>query len=179
MKKEFLIYLICITVFKTADAQVLKSNTLVSANKITYNVVGNEKIEGATLEFNTVFNKNNQYRGKTPKVVIDPALLVEKTAKGSFLAAFTQSFSNARLKELTKERVIVLTLCFTPDGKVVEIEYLLQKNSSLTAIELETLENALKKNVIYKLDSSLTKRGDFFRQSVVIRYQAILNGNEP
>ena len=176
--KNLILLILFSTIFSLTNyAQNLKSNTLVRANKINYNVVGMEKFPGETLEFNNVFNKDNIYHGKNPKVGIDPALLVSGASNSSLQTAFMQTFSKERLQELTKERQLVFKLFFTPEGKVVEVEFLIRKDSSLTAFELEKLENALKQNVVYKVGNILPKGGDFFEQAISVGYKGILDNN--
>ncbi len=179
MKKNNLLTIILLVFCVKVQAQKLLSNTKVKANQITYKVVGLPKLESETIEFNTVYNNNNQYCGKTPKLKLDNGDLIGKIVKNTILNAFNEAFSKARLKELVQERVLDITLYLSPTGKVMEVSFLLQKNSSLSALELENLENALKKNVYYNLDANLVKNGDFFVVSMWVRYQNILDGFEP
>ncbi len=169
MKRLVVFLLIVLNYHSTAHSQIFIPDSLIKSNKITFKV-----------DEQSVYNLNNKLHGKKQKTDIDPRLIFVNIVKGTILTSFTQTFTDARLKELTKERGIVLILDITPDGKVAEVEFrLLNKNTLLSAIEIENLEINLKKNVSFKLDSALTKDGVFFGQSIFVTYQGILERNMP
>ncbi len=174
MKKLFVLLLVFFVFLKAVKSQFLKPNSLLKANKITFKVddLSSSKVASNSI---SIYNKANTFAGKTPKVWLDERLIVGKAAKGSVLAAFTQTFSDTRLKELINEHGLNITLYLTPTGKVAEVIYQVQKNSTLTGVELESLEIALKRNVTYNLDQNLTKNGDFFIANFRVVYNSILN----
>ncbi len=175
METLILTLFICFTLPITSLGQVIKANSFVKANKTTYSVITLKKFAGEKYEFNSIFNKNNLFHGKNPKVGINALLLDGKIPKKSFYIAFTQTFTKERLQELTKERIIYFTLFFNPEGKVVEVEFLILNNSSLTALELERLETALKQYVVYNVGDVLSKGVDFFQDTYIVSYRGVLD----
>jgi hypothetical protein len=174
MKKQSFIILSLILSITFTYAQGLKPNTTTKANKITFRI-DQVTIHGTPTEGITVKNINNIYQSQKPKVFIDPGVLYGKIAKGTILKAFMQAFSDARLNQLLSEHGLSLSLYISPSGKILEVEFLLQKNTKVTAIELEQLEDAIKTNVYFKLKPEETKGGDFFSVSLFVKYQNVLN----
>ena len=60
-------------------------------------------------------------------------------------------------------------------GKVLEIDFYLDKNTSITATELEALEKAIKANILFKLRPEETKGGDFFAIQQAAKFSRILD----
>lgn len=101
---------------------------MVKASRLTFKV-NDLSTSHSTSNSISISNVTNKLSLKITKIWIDPGLLVGKATKSSFLTAFKQTFIYKRLRELTREKVIVLTLFFTPEGKVVEVEYFLKKTA--------------------------------------------------
>jgi hypothetical protein len=76
------------------------------------------------------------------------------------------------------EHGINLTLYVSPLGKVTQVDFLIRKSDKVTATELEQLENSIKTNVAFKLSPGDTKGGHFFRVSLFVKYQNVLDGIE-
>jgi len=91
------------------------------------------------------------------------------------LISFRQVFSKARLEQLLSERYIMMTLYVSPTGQVLEVRFLLHNNTLLTALELESLENALKKNVVFIFRPEQIKGEDFIDISWLVPYKRVLD----
>jgi hypothetical protein len=174
MKKQSstLLALILSTAF--TYAQGLKPNTTVKANKATFRI--NEvKMHGAPSDYLSVVNSTNIYYGKLPKNR-NPDMSFPFTNKSGLLNAITQTFSEERLKQLLPERRILITFYVDPHGKVAGVSFLVNKNTLLTATELENLENAIKADVSFKIRPEDAKGHDFFDVGYPVIYERVLNG---
>ncbi len=113
--------------------------------------------------------------------ILTRSAIIEKCA---ILNSFNQTFAINRLKELTKENGIRLNLCFSIDGKLTEIEYLLFDNTTLTPAQIAALQkllNQITSNCIgMALINSLINNGHQFDFSInnSINSQAFYNATD-
>jgi hypothetical protein len=175
MKKQLLLLFILFTFLPRigiSQTQKLKPHSIVKANKSNFNVEELPYSGGLS-----VINTHNIYHGRKPKTApFNITLLYARKEKGSLLKAFTQVFSDNRLKELiTTDRGLNLTFYIAPSGKVLEVEFSLPKNTQLTALELEQLENTIKSDVFFRIHPDETKNVDFLGLECRINYQNILD----
>ena len=98
----------------------------------------------------------------------------------NIVPAFTQIFSRERLKELTQEPGLLVTFYVSPEGKVLEVSYILKPNTSITAAELSDLETAIKSKVFFKLnwETGNKEKADFVTISENVRFSRILDGTQ-
>lgn len=163
-----------------AYGQELKPNSIIKGNKISLKV-DDIKTPGADFSSDRVYvaNVNNIYHGRKPKISAWDISLYQKMEKGSMLKAFGQVFNDTRLKELAStDRGLAIFLYITPSGKVTEVGFLIRKNTALTTLEIEQLENALKTDVTFKIQPKETKDGDFFIINMEVKYKNILDKEE-
>jgi hypothetical protein len=80
------------------------------------------------------------------------------------------------LKQLLPERRILITFYVDPHGNVAGVSFLVNKNTLLTATELENLENALKADVSFKIRPEDAKGHDFFDIGYPVIFERVLNG---
>ena len=177
MKKQLSITVALNLITCCVLGQVLKANTTVKTNKITFKVEA-VKQHLATSNGISVTNIKNIYSGRIPRVSAESVSLYDKIEKGSIIKSFTQVFDDTRLKELTAERAINIFLFVTPTGKVSEVSFLVNKDTQLTAVELEQLENAIKTNVSFNIRPEETQGANFFILPLVLRYQYMLERRE-
>jgi len=100
----------------------------------------------------------------------------EYTAKKPVSKTIYEVFSDSRLKELLPEKVMLVNMYINNSGRVAAVEYYLNSNTEITVFELEKFENALKRNVSFKLseeDSNSDKVFAPITQS--IHFQQVLN----
>src|SRR5690606_22033705 len=100
----------------------------------------------------------------------------EYTSKKSVSKTIHEVFSDSRLKELLPEKVMLVNMYINNSGRVIAVEYYLNSSTKITAFELEIFENALKRNVSFKLskdDSNSDKVFAPITQS--IHFQQVLN----
>jgi hypothetical protein len=172
MKKSILTILTLIISITLTYAQKLQPNSTVKANRTNFRIT-QLKYGGISIA-----NTDNIYRDQKPKVSAWSISLYEKIKKGSMLTSFKQVFGDERLRQLTAEHILNLTLYVLPSGKVSEVSFLLNENTIVTAAELEQLENVLKNNVSFELRPEQTKGGDFFKLSIAVKYQNVIDGIE-
>src|SRR5476649_1194855 len=130
MKKYLSTSLIIILSITLTYGQQLKPNSVVRANQITYNVQ-EVTAHGIPYDYLSVVNKNNIYHGRIPKNR-NPDMSFPFTDKSKLLKAFTQTFSTERIKQLLPERRIDITFYVSPQGKVLDVSFLVNKNTLLT-----------------------------------------------
>jgi hypothetical protein len=169
MKNIKIIFAMLLTNVTLVCAQELKPNSTVKTKHSSFRTKVNEH---GTMNIENDKNILSKQRPKNLRFEID-----QSTDPG-LLAAFKQVFSDARLKELLPENAIGLTYCVAPDGKILEISYLLKPNTLVTAAELEALEIAIKNNVTIKLNRTKDNKqeADFVRIIQAVHYNQILNG---
>ena len=125
----------------------------------------------------SIVHKSSIYHNKTPKISgADLGLTGEKVNKHSLLNTFKRTFSDERIRQLLPEGRIVLTFYVSPSGNVLEVEFILNKTTLITATELEQLENNIKANVVFNFNQELTKGGDFFVLVQAVRFSKVLDG---
>ena len=169
MKKIF--FTIVITVISSAIiyAQALTPNAVINTPSATFVT----KQVGASNNM-TVDNSKNVYHNKIPKNR-NSDITIDRKDKADMLISFRQVFSKARLEQLLSERYIMMTLYVSPTGQVLEVRFLLHNNTLLTALELESLENALKKNVVFIFRPEQIKGEDFIDISWLVPYKRVLD----
>ena len=169
MKKLFLIAAILIVAVNISNAQKLKPNAVIKAQSVYFKTQQIDRSERIS-----VYNTKNIYHNKTPQNR-NPNVTIQRGDKSGMLNAFTQVFSDARLKELLPENILPMTFYLAPSGKVLEVEFLLNTNTSITATELEKLEKAIKVNVWFKLRPEEIKGEDFIDIGQGVRFSRILD----
>jgi hypothetical protein len=170
MKKISLIVTVLILIGTITYAQKLTPNSIIRANQSTFITadLGHENM--------SVVHKSSVYHNKLPKVSgAERGLTGEKTNRHSLLIAFKKTFSVERIRQLVPEGRITLTFYVNPSGEILEIEFMLNKTTLVTATELEQLENNIKANVTFNFNHKLTKDGDFFVIVQAVRFSKILD----
>jgi hypothetical protein len=172
MKKHHIILLVTIINFlfiPLCKSQHLKPNSVMKANGTSFNI--------KTTGYNSlsVVNSKNVLYNKKPRLSQSALSSFEKTKKSGLLTAFLEVFNEARIKQLLPENALSLNYYVDPNGKVIEVSFLLNKNTLLTPTELEKLEATIKKNVSFKLLQNETAGGDFFIISQAPKYRNILD----
>jgi hypothetical protein len=150
------------------SAQSLRPKSIIKANRATY-ITSETKYD--RME---VVNRSNIYHTKTPKVSGE-FIAFDFTNKSSLLKAFNQVFSDERIKELLPEKGMFVTFYINPQGKILEVSFMVSKATLVTSTELEKLENAIKANVLFKIRQDSVKDADFFRVSLNVKYERVLN----
>jgi hypothetical protein len=155
----------------TAYGQQLQPDSLNKANHITY--------RADISTFNTimnVYNQNNILEERIQKT--NPRyFFLKKNDNLSLLNSFKQAFSKDRLAQLANEPGITVLFKLSVTGKVLEVSFIIHKNTLITSYELEALEDAIKKNVSFTLHSDQTKGGDFFMIGQNVKFSKILDGS--
>jgi hypothetical protein len=170
MKRILIITAILTFTLGTIYAQKLKPNAVIKTSSSSFVTHQIEKSESMM-----VYNSKSIYHNKIPKNR-NPDITVERGDNSGMLKAFRQVFSNDRLKELLPEKVLPMTFYLNPAGKVLEVEFLVDKNTTLTAKELESLEAAIKANVWFKLRPEEIKGEDFIDIGQGVRFSRVLDG---
>jgi hypothetical protein len=141
-------------------SQELRPNTIVKTNKASFKIEA-VKMQGTVTNGLAVININNSYHGKQPKIFIQLVELYAERKKGSIVTAFKHAFSLSRLIQLRQDHGLNLTLYLAPSGKIVAVDFVIQKNNLITASELEKLENSIKNNVSFHLRPQQIRGADF------------------
>lgn len=152
--------------------QGIKADTVIKANYSTYNT----KTIGSGNSANIfVVNSNNIYYNKKPRNRnIDMVVLLNN--KSGFINALKQVFGDERLRQLIPERFLRFTLYVNPNGQIMEMAFLLDKNTSITATELEALEKAIKAQVSFKFRREDINGQNFVDISEAVSYKMVLDG---
>lgn len=105
-------------------------------------------------------------------------LRIEKPDKHSVLNTFKQVFSTERLQQLAADpSAIFIDYKISPTtGKILEVSFILTKNTLLKATEIESLENALKTNVMFKFKNEEVKNSEFISIDESVHFRKILDG---
>ena len=156
---------------KLSYGQTLKADAVVKANNLTYSTTSNSN---NNLVINNV---NNKLQNRKPKLSPTAINYFEKKDKTALLKVFNKVFTTTRIKELLPENGIFINFYVNPQGKVLEVNFSLHKNTLITPIELEQLETEIKRDVTFDLQPKETKGGDFFVFSEFIRYSRVLDGS--
>jgi hypothetical protein len=171
MKKTNLLILLFFAFTGLTYCQSLKPDAVVRASHSAYNT---KSIGSGNTVSIYAYNSKNIYYNKTSKNR-HPNILIKRGDSGGMLTAFTKVFSDERLRELLPERVLLMTFYVNPSGKILEITFLLDKNTLVTAQELEALEKALKANVWFKLRPEDLKGEDFIDIPSGVSFKRILD----
>jgi len=175
MKKQILITLTLTLIAAFGKAQQLKPNSINRAKSTSFITEIRPHLEGdKTGDVMSIYNSKNIYHNKVPKNR-NPDISVERGDKSGILNAFIQVFGDKRLQQLLPERYIQMTFYVNTSGRILEIEFFLDKNTLVTAGELEALEKALKANVWFKLRPSEIKGQDFIDIASGVSYRRILD----
>jgi hypothetical protein len=90
--------------------------------------------------------------------------------------SIAEVFSKERLKTLGSEKIIV-NMYLDSSGKVISVRYLLYPTSKVVTTELESLEDAIKKNVQVKL--STVPNGAIAPLTSVVRFDKFYSNKSP
>jgi hypothetical protein len=168
VKKPSLIIAALTIMFKFSHAQEIKPNTIVRVDSTSFITSQNQP------EIMVVFNSKNTYINKVPRHR-NPDMTFDLQDKNSLLKAFRKVFNESRLEQLLPERFMQMTLYANTSGRVLAVTFFLNKNTVVTAQELEDLENTIKANVWFKLRPDEIKDQDFFDIVEAVRYSRVLD----
>ena len=171
MKKAYILILIFGAITQMAFGQHLKPNSTVQVNKTAFNT---KAIDHNTM---VVSNTKNDFINRKPKLSPSVLTYFGKKNPTSLLKAFYKVFTKARLEQLTPENGILINFYVNPQGKVLDVSFLLNTNTAITAPEIQQLETAIKDNVTFNLRPEETKGGDFFVITQVAKYRKVLDGS--
>ncbi|HLR38632.1 MAG TPA: hypothetical protein VK084_11345 [Chitinophagaceae bacterium] len=73
-------------------------------------------------------------------------------------SAFIKVLGRDRIRELVPEGAVFLRLYFNTDGKILSVEFVLNKKSELTLKEINRLTIFIKNNVSFKIPSYVEKK---------------------
>ncbi|GAA4104894.1 hypothetical protein [Mucilaginibacter panaciglaebae] len=169
MKKIILITAFFLTSIGLANAQRLKVNSTVQAKR------GKYKIDMLADGKMIVSNTNSVYGHHVPKVKNTDFQIETATPQGLY-KAFKEVFKDERLKELTTEPNIAIEIFVSTKGKVEYINFIVKTNTLITAEELEGLEDAIKRNVSYKIKSDQSTDFEAFPLVKNVLFSNVLKG---
>lgn len=167
--KKIIITLVLGLITKFSFGQNLKPNSTVRINHSIFNV---KALDHGSM---VVANEKNSLVNKKPKLPQSALNHFEKTDQTALLNVFTNVFSTKRLKELLPENGVLVNYYVSPQGKVLEVSFLLNTNTLLTAEEIKQIEDGIKNNVKFSLRPEETNGGDFFIITQVVKYKKILD----
>lgn len=87
--------------------------------------------------------------------------------------SFKEVFTGQRAKELATEKFLYLSFYVNHNGQPMELQFLAPENTSLTPNEIESLEKALKRNVVFKVSGTNLEKGNFYEVSFLAKYNNI------
>lgn len=88
---------------------------------------------------------------------------------------FISLLGKKRIEYLVEtDQTMLITFFVNENGKVLELEFILPKNTTITPGELEILEERIKKEVSFKLEKSETKGAKLFQLLKLQRYKDLL-----
>lgn len=150
-------------------AQKIKANSVVKANSILFNTKSSGK-KGIAI-----INSKNIYYNRIPKKSQTAISTFEKNDKSALLKVFMKVFTDQRIKELLPENNLFINYYVDPAGNVLEVSFLLNDNTIVTAKELAQMESEIKATITFKLRPEETKGGDFFVISQAPKYRKVLD----
>jgi hypothetical protein len=110
--------------------------------------MGNLKIDNL-LAYNTNNKLHNQKQILTNGLdlghLYTPVLPNNKKEKNQLMVALLDALPKKRIEELVKEEYITVNMYVNGKGEIMEVEFTLKRPTSITAKELELMENSLKK----------------------------------
>jgi hypothetical protein len=173
MKNINLLIIMLLVFNKFAYSQNLKPDAIVKADHLTYNTKTESTGRYPSI---SVRNTENVLYGKKNKLGQSTLSYIGKTDNSSLSKIFNSVFTQERIRQLLPESRITIDCYVNPNGKILEVSYFLNKNTILTAKELEKLEEALKSNYTFKLRPEETKGGDFFVITLIVKYSWFFDG---
>ncbi|TZF82291.1 hypothetical protein FW774_16535 [Pedobacter sp. BS3] len=121
------------------------------------------------------------YRKNSIPMAYDKALNLSRLSNVAYATQkpITQSvmevFSRGRLSELMQEKPLLVNMYINDKGKIIAIKYFINANSQITPVELEKLEDALKKNVSVTFVKDEDNKDLMWPISQTISFDKILN----
>jgi hypothetical protein len=174
MKKTITLTVMLLTSITVTYAQHLKTNAVIKANHYTYRT---DSIDAKNM---FAHNDKNIYRYPDKKPNNNPFVSdnLKKSPK-STINVFKKVFSDEKLHQLLKEGVIGIEFIVADDGKILETSFYLNRNTIITATELEQIEDAYKNDVTFKWIVPHTNAGGFHVITQIIHFNKILDGTQP
>jgi hypothetical protein len=169
IKRKLAMVLIVLLIAITANAQRLKPDTTIKANRVTFITT--------SLSYGeiSVRNTDNIYHNRIQKNR-NPDMSLQLTDNLGMVKAFKQVFSDERLKQLLPEKRIFMTLYASTSGKILDMSFVLSKNTLISPQELENLEIAIKAHVSFKFRPEEINGQDFIDIKWIVRYNKVLDG---
>ncbi|HTK20519.1 MAG TPA: hypothetical protein VL442_13425 [Mucilaginibacter sp.] len=169
MKRTIILLAFFLASTTAVKAQRLKANTIINAKHSSFRSQINQF---GTMNVENTKNTLSKQRPKNQRFDIN------STRISGVAIAFKQVFSEARLKELLPEYNMFVSYMVSPEGKVLEVSFLLKPQTMVTADELEALEASLKKNASFKLSwmGNNKQEANFVSISQAVQYRRILDG---
>jgi hypothetical protein len=167
--KQYIVILGLLLNSSFALGQVLKPDTDVPANHTTYNTHKSNPAYTSMMVKNRA-NKLDQQKAGTEADNLD-FRLVEPNI---LINSFKRVFSSDRLKQLLPEHGILISCYINSSGKILEVSFILGEKTSVTATEIEALEEQIKKNVMYKFKPGVLNEKKFYVVSINMKYEKVL-----
>lgn len=172
MKTSYIIFFALMICSHICSGQKLQLNAVAHSDHATFKTAGDAAKPNGVLY---AYNAGNKLYGKHSKLGQTAISYWELNDQKSLNDIMIDVFGIQRLKALLPEKLLGIDYYVDVNGKVLELAFMTQKNTSITANELERLEQELKKYTAYKLLPKETKGGDFFVITRIARYQQIIN----
>lgn len=169
MKNQLITLLFIITSASFSFAQTLKVNEINQGKHSTY-LVKDSRL-GLSVDIKNEINSH--HRDSRTRQVTD--FKFDKTEKADLIYNVRQVFNAKRMTDLMGERLTIDLIVFPATGKVKEVSFSLKKDTQITIAELESLEDSIKKNVVFKFQSESVANAEFAAVSLSIPFKAVLN----
>jgi hypothetical protein len=131
MKKQILVILISILSISLTFEQQLKPNVITKAESESFvSELQPHVQDDKTSDIMVVYNSKSHYHNKIPRNR-NPDITFTRGDKGRMLEAFTGVFTDERLKQLLPEKFLPMTLYLNTSGKILEVEFILNRNTPL------------------------------------------------
>ncbi len=168
MEKLFSLLILALISY-SSYAQQLKLTSVVKATHFSYKIDTNSSERRLTAE-----NEKNVLKYRISGVKGD--VRFEKKDNYSTSNVFLKVFNTERLKELLPENNLLIHYYVLPSGQIKEVSFILNKNTIITPIELEALENEIKEKVAFKLNPEDVQ--NFIPFTQIIRFGSLLKGDK-
>ncbi|MGB4774945.1 MAG: hypothetical protein WBP45_07235 [Daejeonella sp.] len=172
MKKLVLFLIPSALLFSTCIGQQKFNKPEVKAESIIFKC---ERINDPSSKTIGIHNKSNYLEESQKNHFGELLNNIQLLNRTKFTEAFWNAFGEVKLKELLPERNIPITFYINKTGKIIELSYILKKNTLITPRELEKLENNIIKNVSFRLRPEEIVKGDYFFLVMNTNFQKIVN----
>ena len=150
------------------QAQKLKPNSTVMAKYFTY------RTDSVSMRSIFVHNNKNHYHTDVSRKNSVTGDNLEINDSNSLSKILKKTFTAERLKQL-HDQTLFMELFVSNDGKILEVSFVLPKNTLLTVTEIEALEMVVKTDISFRWRGRTGKEGEVFELYQPLIFRKLLD----